>query len=266
VISDLNHRLIETYRAVAGDPQSVVAIVERLKATKEGYYEARAQYNHLRSPVKRGAYFLFLNRLCWNGLYRQNKAGQFNVPYGRPKKPRRRIPLDWSVVYSASELLRSARIGDGDFEALTSLVGAKDFVYLDPPYVLGRQGRVFSQYTSNGFSLADEKRLASEAQRLNRLGAYVVVSHAFSAAVISQYGDQFRALKLKRTQTIAGIGAKRKTLTEVVLVSEALAEALSDQADPQLLRAEVPLPRLLIPKGLQHRGETLKFIAADASS
>jgi DNA adenine methylase len=262
-LSDLNESLIEAYQAIADDPAAVISIASSLDPTRAGYYAARSAYHRLRSPVRRGAYFLFLNRLCWNGLYRQNKDGRFNVPYGSPKTPRKGALMDWDLVTEASRLLRRSKVLHADFQTVTARAKAGDFIYLDPPYVLGREGRVFSEYVSTSFTLEDEKRLAAEAQRLTRLGAYVVVSHAFSSAVLDEYGDDFLSVKIARAQTIAGKSSSRKSLDEIILVSKTLPATLSRNTDAKTAGAKVALARGIVSKGLQHRGQSLEFVAVD---
>ena len=124
------------------------------------------------SEVEIAARFLFLNKLCFNGIYRTNMAGRFNVPYAKPK--RRRVLFDFDTLNKTALLLKNASLFHGDFEAILGEARAGDFVYLDPPYAVAKR-RVFSEYQAQGFSERDLDRLRSCLVGLDRKGVHFVL-------------------------------------------------------------------------------------------
>ena len=141
VLGDLNEELICALRAVQGAPHVLLESYRRLRAGKDSYYKLRRTTPLSLADADRAARFLFLNRTCFNGIYRTNLKGEFNVPYGPPKSGR---TIDESVVISASHALTGAIMVHGDFEKTLDHVQSGDFVYLVlHPANLDSQGLVF---------------------------------------------------------------------------------------------------------------------------
>ena len=210
-LSDSNAELVATYKAVARQPEDVVAALRRLKYEEREFYrirEARPRTTH-----GAAARFIYLNRSAWNGLYRVNKAGEFNVPFGKFSEPLG--PLAGRIV-SAAPLLRRASIRCVDFETALTKVASGDFVYLDPPYVSTHKENGFLRYNAKVFSWSDQRRLRDLVFELADRGAWVLVSNADHRSIENLYrGMQIR--RLTRLSLVAGEVKRRTTVTELVI-------------------------------------------------
>jgi len=186
VIADSNPELMNLYRAVADDVDAVIMYLSRFENTEETFYAVRALDWTKLSPAEAAARTIFLNRTCFNGLYRVNKRGQFNVPYGRYKNPK---IVDEPALRAASSLLRRATIVCGDYKAvLREYARPGDFVFLDPPYLPVSEYADFKRYTKEQFYEEDHIELAAEVERLHELGCYVILTNSNHPLVHELYG------------------------------------------------------------------------------
>lgn len=210
-LSDTCEPLIETYDVVARRPEEVVEQLQAMDVLdRDFYYAVRARRPS--NEVQRAARFLYLNRAGWNGLYRVNARGDFNVPYGRPRSGN---IVDTSNLRACAELISRAQLSVGDFASLNDYVRAGDFVYFDPPYVTGHNNNGFVDYNENLFSWFDQIRLAELARDLQDRGAHVVVSNAHHEAVIALY-PTFRVGEVVRTSALASTVSRRGKVSEAV--------------------------------------------------
>jgi len=163
VISDLNEELINLYCVVKNRPYELIEMLSNadFKNEKETYLKLRERFNEIignpEYSIERAALLLYLNKHCYNGLWRVNKAGKFNVPFGRyknPSMPSRKHILEFS------SMLKSVEILNLDFEKAVSFASEGDFVYFDPPYQPVSETAYFTDYTSTGFDYSEQKRLA----------------------------------------------------------------------------------------------------------
>lgn len=215
VLSDLNVELVNTFRVVRDRPRELAARLHRLPQGKRAYYRIRATQPANLSSLSRAARFLYLNRFCFNGLYRTNRAGQFNVPFGGDRVGQL---APESLLYDAAELLKSATLRAGDFETiLYDSVEAGDFVYLDPPYsVKGR--RVFREYGPSSFGRDDIQRLVKAVRMIDERGADFVLSYALSRALVKTLG-QWNIYQVDTRRNIAGFTGSRRTVTELIVTN-----------------------------------------------
>jgi DNA adenine methylase len=213
VLSDSCGELVETFEAVRDDPEAIIKWLSDKKPDREFYYTLRAN----RSPdaVSRAAEFIYLNRTCWNGLYRVNARGDFNVPYGKPKTDKL---IDPENIYACSASLRTAQLMTCDFEEAVHEVEPGDLVFFDPPYVTSHNNNGFVDYNEQIFSWKDQERLASLALRLVARGAHVVVANAAHQPVLDLYRG-FVAISYDRASTLAGDSKRRGRVNEVLLYS-----------------------------------------------
>jgi DNA adenine methylase len=211
ILSDLNLELINTYRAVRRNPEIVVQCFRRLRRGKNAYYRIRAIDPMQLSDAEQAARFLYLNRFCFNGLFRTNLKGKFNVPYGPPTKPLRVFESD---VLEASEILRVAELTAEDFETTIDSVEKGDFVYLDPPYVLNER-RVFHQYLPGSFMRSDLARLSTALEKIDTRGATFLLSYAESAEAKKLVAQWHHKLVWAR-RNIAGFVGARKGAVEIL--------------------------------------------------
>jgi DNA adenine methylase len=211
VLGDLNWELVCTMREIQADVYRVLECLDRLPTGKASYYRIRAIQPQLLSGAEVAARFLYLNRYCFNGLYRTNRDGRFNVPYG---PPRSRSPIDNSVIIKASQALASALLVCGDFEHTIQFVRAGDFVYLDPPYVTSKR-RVFSEYSPSSFCANDLKRLALSLRKIDACGACFLITYADSPEARRLLAP-WRHRRVWTRRNIAGFSGSRRGSYELM--------------------------------------------------
>jgi len=214
VLTDSCTELIDTFRAVRDNVSAVSRCVRPLRPSPEVYYRIRQRRSFGR--FKRAAQFIYLNKVCWNGLYRVSSRGLFNVPYGMPRSQN---IVDLQNLKACSRALQKpgVKLKACDFEEALSRVSAGDLVYLDPPYVTGHTNNGFVDYNEVLFSWHDQQRLARLADGLRRAGAHVLVSCANQPAVRKLY-PRFTHSVLRRRSTLASDVSKRKPVTELLLI------------------------------------------------
>jgi DNA adenine methylase len=176
ILGDMNWELITAMRTLRGKTGDVLRCLKQFPTGEKAYYAIR-RWNPVSLPRSiLAARFLYLNHYCFNGLYRTNRDGHFNVPFGPPKNG---AAIDEEVIMRASKLLRRAALVHGDFEKVIGLAKPGDFVYLDPPYVVSSR-RVFAEYGSRTFSSRDLGRLQVALTRLDKKGVTFVITYADS--------------------------------------------------------------------------------------
>lgn len=157
VLADANPELVNCYKAIRDDVDGVAAVLRRYRNDRAQYYRVRGRDPAKLSPTERAARLIYLNRCGYNGLYRVNSKGQFNVPFGSYRRP---LICDEPRLRAAAAALRKVRIVCGDFTRTLRNVGPADFVYLDPPYVPLSTTSSFTAYARSNFGPADQQRLA----------------------------------------------------------------------------------------------------------
>jgi len=214
LLSDLNYELIDTYEVIRNRPDDVHSAVCKIERSEEQYYRIRAQQPKRLGELGRAVRFVYLNRYCFNGIYRTNSDGHFNVPFAH-NKPGSIPPIE--DFRRCAVLLQNATLRCGDFGGVLSEVRQGDFVYLDPPYVVNSR-RVFRQYGQREFSIRDVERLAAHLIRLDRVGASFVVSYADCSEarkLLSRW--QMRRIKVRRN--VAGFAAARRSAFELLVTN-----------------------------------------------
>jgi DNA adenine methylase len=214
ILGDLNPELIATYVEIKFRIAAVLKELKRLTPEdKDEYLRLRATDTSTMTAPARAARFIYLNRFCFNGIYRTNLAGQFNVPYSGVRCGL--LPED-EVFEKCSNRLRRARFVNGDFEKVLKEAERGDFVYMDPPFAV-RARRVFRQYDPSAFSHEDISRLRSWMVRLNAARINFVVSYAESdEADVLRKNFSCETVSVRRH--IAGFAAHR-ALTKELLIS-----------------------------------------------
>jgi DNA adenine methylase len=212
--------------------------------------------------IRRAAYFIYMNRLCWNGLYRVNRDGRFNVPYGRQSRRAGLRPEFIGILRSAGALLSRAEIICDDFRMATSAAEPGDFVFFDPPYITSATIRPFSEYTAAGFSEYEEVLLAKEAIRLARRGVHVVVTHSGRHLNGSLYDGYFHVASLTRAQTIAGDPGDRCNYEEDIVSTFPLRLERKRTLGARRIRQ----PAIIVSQGPQKSSELRKFSIGEGLS
>jgi DNA adenine methylase len=218
VLADSNPDLIGTYRAVAQDVEGVIRrlAIHREAHAEKHYYATRARWNDATvawTALDRAAAFIYLNRTCYNGLWRVNRAGGFNVPMGRYKNP----PIcDADGLRAASRALARTTLLCADYKAAVATARAGDLVYFDPPYDPVTTTSNFVSYTAGAFGPDDQRALAQLAHRLAARGVGVVLSNSDTPFVRSLY----KGLRVDRVRCARAINcnAERRGDVDEVLV------------------------------------------------
>lgn len=216
-IGDANHLMIEMYQYLVDDPSAVHSHLLSLAEMHDErfYYEVRSSFNRKSASHKKAAQLIYLNRSCFNGVFRVNQQSEFNVPWG--KKQQILIPTQ-DYLKRAAELLGRSEMSHGDFSGLLEDVGEGDMVYLDPPYVPIDRTAHFRHYTSPRFSLDDHERLANWARKIADNGAHVMVSNSDLPVVRSMFcGWHFTSLSISRHVTSKKTDVRR--FQELIITS-----------------------------------------------
>ena len=207
IIADRNPELINMYQQVADNVETVISYLKKYKNTKEDFYEVRSLDWLKLKKEEAAARMIYLNKTCFNGLYRVNKKGQFNVPFGKYKAPNF---CDEEVLYAASDVLKKATIECGDYlSVLKKYAEPGDFIFLDPPYLPISEYSDFKRYTKEQFYEEDHIELAKEVKRLQELGSYVILTNSNHPLVHELYAD-YKIEVIQTKRYISCNGSKRK--------------------------------------------------------
>lgn len=214
VIADSNPELINLYRALRHEHEKVIELLAGLENSEELFYRIRGLSFDQLEPAFAAARTIYLNRTCYNGLYRVNRKGAFNVPFGRYKNPAICQP---ETLRAAAAALAGAEIVLGDYkQVLRDQAAAGDFVFLDPPYLPVSEYADFKRYTKEQFYEDDQRELAEEVKRLHGLGCHVVLTNSNHPLVHELYED----FDLEVVSTRRNISSRSSTRTgEDVIVT-----------------------------------------------
>lgn len=186
ILSDANEHLIRCYRFVRDEP-SLVARYLHSHAAKDGeayYYRVREEYNSSEFSAAQAARFIYLNKACFNGIFRVNAKGEFNVPYGRKESPA--IPSENDLIATAG-ILKDTSLKASSYEKALKDASKGDFIYLDPPYPPLNGTAYFTHYTSDRFSEEDQENLAKRVHELDRCGCLLMISNADTSLIRCLY-------------------------------------------------------------------------------
>lgn len=212
-LSDVNEELINSYICVRDNPETVIQIIRGYENTAEDYYRIRAL--NPENNEERAARFVFLNQTSYNGLYRVNQQGQYNVPFG----DRRLWQFDDEKIRAASRKLQNANIQCCDFEENRYRIQHRDLIFLDPPYTVSHNNNGFIKYNRNLFSLEDQHRLSRFIDFIKRKGAYYILTNAAHHVIAEIFEKGDRRLEFQRPSLIGGKQAKREPVTEYVFTN-----------------------------------------------
>lgn len=226
VLSDYNPELILCYEVVRDDVEALIEALQahaRHKHDSEYFLQVRKWDRQpgfaQRSPVERAARTLFLNRTCYNGLYRLNNKGQFNAPFGYYKNPQ---ICDPENLRAASSALQDVELRVADFAAVVEQAAPGDFVYFDPPYVPVSPTASFTHYTGQTFGHADQLRLAQAFDTLQQRGVYVMLSNSHTPVTRELYAAHAVSTSVVyASRKINCDGNKRGSVEELIVCSYA---------------------------------------------
>jgi len=234
-MSDINEELVNVYAVLKHQPEQLIKRLEQLEKdiSKETYYEVRQKSE--RSDLGRAARLIYLNRTCFNGLYRVNSSGKFNVPYGKLTNP---TVCNKPLLRTVSRWLSFVEVSHDSFRAGVSKVQRGDLVYFDPPYLPLSTTSSFSQYSASGFGTNDHEDLAGLIKSLTKKGVRVILSNSDSAATREIYrncGLSLRSIRVHRN--ISARSASRVKVRELIGVSYRLADCVDPVTVERLSRA-----------------------------
>lgn len=221
VINDYNAELINAYRVIMTNVENLIVELSKLENTAEEYYRIREldrtpSYQRL-SNIKKAARFIYLNKTCFNALYRVNKQGYFNAAYGKRKKVN---IIQADNLRKISQYLNSnnIRFYSGDFANILDNVEPDSLMYIDPPYVPENEIANFTRYTDNQFRASDQQRLAEKCQQLNKKEVKFIASNSDTPIVRKLYrGFNFRHVSARRYINVKGTG--RKKIDELLITN-----------------------------------------------
>ena len=207
-LSDINFHLIITYTAIRDNVQALITWLERHKRehSKEYYAQARMRIAETTDPMEVASLFIYLNKTCYNGLYRVNKSGFFNVPMGRYKEP---AILDVANLHQCSQFLAGAQIVQYSFTQIDPQ--KDDFIYFDPPY-----HTTFSSYDSSGFEDLEHKKLADFCTQLDKKGVFFMLSNSDTPFIRELY-KKFYIETIDVSRYISCKGNERKKANELII-------------------------------------------------
>ena len=221
LINDINKALINTYRTICNESDAFLKEVNRLdndiwEDGKKYYYSIREHYNDklMRSEydVELAALFVFINKHCFNGLYRVNGKGLFNVPYNNS----RRVSIDEETIMAASKYLKGVTIIDGDFEQACKNAKKGDFVFIDSPYA-PLNPTSFESYTKEGFDIESHKRLAKLYDELTARGCYCMLTNHNTELINELYGNKDYKIDVVSVKRMINSDASNRVGEEVII-------------------------------------------------
>ena len=221
-INDTNEELINLYKVVKENPKELIADLRRHKNEEEYFYEVRSldrdldKWSNL-TEVQRASRLIFLNKTCFNGLYRVNNSGEFNAPFGRYKNPR---IVDQVTINAVSRFLKAndVLLLNGDFQSAVTDASSGDFVYMDPPYDPVSSSASFTGYAKGGFDQDEQIRVRDTSLKLIEKGVNVLISNSSTDFIHKIYDlTCFKVVKVKARRAVNSNGGERGEVDEVLI-------------------------------------------------
>jgi len=223
-INDLNTRLTTFYTTVRDQPDALIAENKTHQHTEEYYYDARSEFNTLLAQstltrderIREASLLLYLNRTCFNGLYRENGDGEFNVSFGRYSNP------DWvqeQRIRKASRVLQETTVFNTDFSYVVDAASSGDLVYFDPPYEPVSKTADFNSYQAEGFDRADQRRLRDTVRELTEMDVSVVLSNSPPVAELYEDEETLLIRYVDATRAINSDASSRGEVSEILITN-----------------------------------------------
>jgi DNA adenine methylase len=214
VLADVNARLIRTYQGVRDDVDEVIRLLATYPHDSDFFYRLREQDIDQAGDAELAAWFIYLNKAGFNGLYRVNSKNRFNVPFGRYTNT---TVCDEPTLRACSAALAKVDLRVADFESVVAGAGGGDFVYFDPPYVPLSATSSFTSYTSGGFGAPEQARLRDVARGLKERGVRVLLSNSSAPLVRDLYADGFSIREVSATRSVNSKASGRGAITELLI-------------------------------------------------
>lgn len=225
LLNDLNKYLIGTYKIIKENPEQLIRELRKIDQEyhsltsmdlkSEYYYKSRTKYNSIITmTIKKAALFIFLNKAGFNGMYRENSKGEFNIPFGKHNKC---LICDEANIREVSTNIKDIKFSHGDYDLALRDASEGDLVYLDPPYIPISKTANFTQYQKEGFTYEDHIKLRDLALKLHKKGCYVIISN--SSCKESEELYESRYFNINRIEVTRQIHLSRKVVPEIVVTN-----------------------------------------------
>jgi len=216
-LSDLNNELVVTYNVIKNDVENLIKSLKKHKLDKEYFLKIRAQNPEKLSDLNIASRFIYLNRTCFNGMYRVNSKGGFNVPFGKYTNP---LICDENNLRKASRALKNVEIKKQDYKEVLKKAKKGDFIYFDPPYYPVSKTASFTSYTSEGFFDKEQIELRDTFMELHKRGCFVMLSNSDTPFINKIYSEpKLRITKVQAGRAINSDASKRGKITEVLVTN-----------------------------------------------
>lgn len=215
-VSDINDCLINCYEVIKSNVEELIIELQKdiYKNDSDSYYSRRTRFNEIKfnesNNVEKAALFIYLNKCGYNGMYRENSKGEFNIPFGKMKNPK---ICDTDTLRRDNQGLQNVHLACCNYNSILELVEQKDFVYLDPPY-----HATFTDYTNNKFAEDEQEELKLFVDRLHEKGAYIMLSNSATDFIKDLYKD-YKQINLTTKYSLGGKGANRGEKQELLIVN-----------------------------------------------
>lgn len=219
VLSDLNFELVVTYNVIKNDVENLINSLKKYNYDKDLFLKVRSQNPQKLSDLKVATRFIFLNRTCFNGMYRVNKKGEFNVPFGKYNNP---LICDEDNLRKISKALQKVKIVCKDYKHVLKKAKKGDFVYFDPPYYPVNRTSNFTGYTSEGFFEKEQTELRDTFVELHKRGCFVMLSNSDTPFINKLYSNLDKKIKLHKVSAGRNINSKasgRGKIKEVLVIN-----------------------------------------------
>jgi len=213
IISDSNEELINTYVQVRDNIEEIINYLNEFENTEDFYYRIRKQ--KFGNEILEAAKFIYLNQTSFNGIFRVNSKGEYNVPFGH----RNNYQFNFENLRKVSQLLKQTQINTNDFDQSIDNIQNGDLVFLDPPYTVAHNNNGFIQYNQKIFSLDDQHRLENFIQNIKEVGAYYIMTNAAHESIRNIFNNGDRMYELDRASLIGGKNATRGKYSELILTN-----------------------------------------------
>lgn len=217
-LSDLNNELIVTYNVIKNDVENLINSLKKHKLDKEYFLKIRAQNLEKLSDLNIASRFIYLNRTCFNGMYRVNRKGEFNVPFGKYTHP---LICDENNLRKVSKALKNIEIKKQDYKEVLKKAKKGDFIYFDPPYYPVSKTALFTSYTSESFLDKEQIELRDTFIELHKRGCFVMLSNSDTPFINKIYSEPkgLRITKVQACRAINSDASKRGKITEVLVTN-----------------------------------------------
>ncbi len=217
-LSDLNTELVTTYNVIKNDVDALINSLKKHKYEKEYYLELRAKDPKELSDINVASRFIFLNRTCFNGMYRVNSKGEFNVPFGKYTNP---IICDGDNLFKVSKSLKKVTIKNQDYKKVLDKAKKGDFVYFDPPYYPVSKTASFTSYTADAFLEKEQTELRDTFVELHKRGCFVMLSNSDTSVINELYSNikDIKVSKVAASRAINSNASKRGKISEVLVTN-----------------------------------------------